>query len=720
MVVATAAAAVVLIMAASFLAPDGWLRQNSAELSSEEIASLLPNTLEATVLDVTQSGDQWGTAFTLETPHPLHDGLTVLVRAWIRSPHVLSLQPNQRIELVRDDPGEPSYTLAGNPELMLRWMSYEGATRGDGRDAIELCTRVEMRGDCLAPFLQLSLATDSESVLPTYWSGSAVSAKDKSGLVFAAATITGTSTRIGEGMRAYSLQAVTASPDLIREALSDLSLTKTGAWASSPAAPFASAVPPGGSATGLPDTITATVANVTQSSDQWGTTFTLEMPYPLRDDLTAVLQVWLRDTTVLPLKPNQEIEFAAEGSQHPQNAYTALASGLELTVSWQVESWGDEATEACAPKDDQETAKSWGAEAGNGCATPILEALSFVDADSYLIYSGPSMIEPANEPNAFGLVTASAASYFGGSAFSVQALTRNPDSAREAFSNLGLTPDGTWDSRPAAPFGDVDSPRGTITGLPDTITATVVDVSKSGVSWGGSFTLEAPHPLRSDLTLLTRFWLPESERLSLEPNQRVEFIKEGVGDPMFDDYDFDYSDFEIDGQPRYTYAGDPEIVFRWATIWNPFAEEGQPDDLCGLEVGDGPARTLEADARDGCVSLIPASLTLSGAESPLSFGEADGSFKGPGATELVASTWAFFVYDGSDPDGFALQVATRNPGATRQALADLAIDSKGHWTSAPTGLFADVSSPAYDYPSGEFYYPDDDGNSDGYPFLPGD
>jgi len=202
---------------------------------------------------------------------------------------------------------------------------------------------------------------------------------------------------------------------------------------------------------------------------------------------------------------------------------------------------------------------------------------------------------------------------------------------------------------------------------PDRITASVVDLTQSTTPWGTSFTLEMPHPLRSDLTVVFRTWSRVPHPLPWEKNQEVTFTK------------------DQSGGTSYTLAGDLEIWLRWDEMEIDTRGDGESDHPCARATVDAPPGRQDTRARDGCVAPVLEGLSVADF-TPNEFSSwaawANGAGGAPG---LALTSWSAF---GDENMTFTLLAVVDNPDPAREALSDPELTTKGTWASRPAALFA--------------------------------
>jgi len=232
--------------------------------------------------------------------------------------------------------------------------------------------------------------------------------------------------------------------------------------------------------------------------------------------------------------------------------------------------------------------------------------------------------------------------------------------------------------------------------FPDTIAATVIQVTGADAPWSESITLEMPQLLRDDRTALIRIWFRGPRGLPLEPNQRVEFTR------------------DVPGFASYTLQGEAELVLLWENSAFPADADHGTDEYCAFSPDEpgGVDRFLEIE--DLCMTpllgstSIPASLfgpefpadgepdlfaeEVANLPEPL-YERANSAYpvdlEVPGLLVAVVT-----IYDGPDFEAFSLQVVTSNPEATREALTALTTNSDGTWAPLPATPLIAVPSPA--------------------------
>jgi len=445
--------------------PDGeWVD----DALDDEVAARLPDTIVASVVDVTQSSTPWGGSFTLEIPHPLLDGYAIVVRAWLGDPHSLLIESGQEIEFTQIEYGESEYALA---DVEDAWFGDAALTWGqpkwrpiflcdpDGNcaseDEVSLGSGgvqthgkdVEDLGDCVIPFLGALLFTDASGpdLFPSVGSEE-INGRDESGLVLATAS----AREDDEGT--FFLLAVTENPDTIRGILSGIELTPRGAWAAPPPPPFAYFDQPAGPIVGLPETISAKVVSVTETNAPWGTSATIEMPHPLRREFTVLLRSWYRVPRSLSWKPNQKVKFTRDGPG--RNSYSSDGD-LPITFSWEemeaYDKGGGASHHPCVRAQHEESPASEDTRARDGCVGPELWPPAFVDPYPNRQSTWDAWAEGVGGVPGLTLTSWSA---FGDEnmTFTLLAVVDNPGPVREALSSLELTEKGKWAKRPAALF----------------------------------------------------------------------------------------------------------------------------------------------------------------------------------------------------------------------------------------------------------------------------
>ncbi|MCL2788640.1 MAG: hypothetical protein FWD59_09175 [Micrococcales bacterium] len=696
MVLATIAAAAALIVVGSHIAPEPQKprpAEPSPSVSPEDFIKdeearrwdRLRESLTVTVIDVTQSADSWGTSFTLEMPHPLRDDLTVLMRAWLSVPHSIPWGPGEEIGLSAKDRYNFHSSGPGEPRLTIGWEG--GKSRGligdsttapciyAGENTDSSLLSTEACDAFVTPSVWGLTFADEESSYLEYGETDVFAGPDESGLYIAAETPHPTEFPSGVDLSGFSVQVVTENPDAIRESLTGLTLTPDGIWAFPPTAPFGDALPPGPTLD-FPKQIVANVIDSTQSDAEWGNSFTLEMPHPLRDDLTVLMRIWPRSSDIPTLESGQAVHFAKGGVG--DSSYTFVDDPL-LVLRWDrtaVRTTADErASEPCALADDRRFSVLWSVRDLDACVTPSLSDTSYWDNWPVHGHDPSGLIIATTADNYRWIRPLEERSFV---AYSLQVVTENPDSIRETLTSLAVTPDGAWTLPPSAPFANLEHPTGFHVLLPGTITAEVVDVSRSDSPWGESFTLEMPHPLRDDLTVVTRTWLEAPQELPLEPNRKIELVE--------DDKNWYYP---------YTLAGASEFKFNWSYFDFPPTRDEGSDDPCGDgTMGTGKWSRIE---RYACVALnVEHYSNLEDAADNICRYAVREPFEGRDASGLVGALTELHGLNCTRGKSiFTLQVITENPDLVHTALADLALTPDGAWSSPPKPPLDNAPYPSW-------------------------